>query len=59
MKASTRVDETELKKILEANFAQRGATVTSIRVGREDYGGDPRETSYGYVEVNFEFALKP
>ena len=51
MKTTTRLSEQQLKEIIQAHYKTKGITVESVRVGREDYGGDPREMPHGYAEV--------
>lgn len=54
MQASTRLTEKQLKDIIEAHYKAKGIKVHSVRVGYENYGGDPRETPYGYVDLTIE-----
>lgn len=54
MQATTRLNEQQLKAIIEAHYKTKGIKVESVRVGYENYGGDPRERSYGYVDLTLE-----
>jgi hypothetical protein len=54
MQATTRLTEQQLKEIITAHYKAKNITVKSVRVGRETYGGDPRECPYGYVDLTLE-----
>jgi len=56
MHARTRLTEKQVRDIIEAHYKSRNIKVKSISIGRETYGGDPRETPYSYIDVDFEMA---
>lgn len=52
MNATSRLSEKQVLEIIKAHYKAKNIEVKSVRIARYETS-DPRETSYGYVEIDF------